>query len=137
MPERQPEADGGAVIENVDGEFPQRQRRDEGFDRGGQIGEAVFVLALPGHGGEAVAGQVRGDDPVGAREERDQIAELVGGGGEAVQEEDDGRVEGAGGAVEDVHAIGFEGGDLGLGWGGHGSGLASLSGFGCVCFSDS
>lgn len=88
MLERQPQPHRGAVIENVNGEPLQRERGDEGLDRGGQVSEGVFILAVHRDGGETVAGEVRGDDPVGAREQRDQVAELVGGGGEAVEEED-------------------------------------------------
>ena len=115
MLERQPQTDRGAIIENINREPRQPQLGDEGFHRGCQVSEVVFVLPLRRDGGETEAGEVRGDDAVGAREEGDQVAELVGGGGEAMQKEDDGCGGGASGAVEDVYAVGVDGGDLGLG----------------------
>jgi hypothetical protein len=110
--ERQAPGDGRAVVEDIHREALDLEGVEEGGGGEGQVGECVFVVALGGHVGEAVAWEVGGDDAVAGGEEGDEVAEHVRGGGEAVQEEEDGGGWGAGGAVEDVDAICLDGGDL-------------------------
>lgn len=99
--QRYAEGDGRAVVEDVDGVFVDFQGVEEFEGCGGEAGEGVVVRRRVGHGGEAEAGEVRGDDVVRFGELWDQVAVLEGGAGEPVQEEDGGVGGGAGGAVED------------------------------------
>lgn len=112
--ERDAEPDGRAVVEDVDSEGGEVEGRDEGEDAGGEGGEGVGIGG--GHGGEAEAGEVGGDKVVRFGENGDEVAELAGGGGEAVEEEERGVGGEAGGAVEDCLP------------GGEGEGFAGYSG---------
>ena len=112
--QREAEADGGAVVEDVDGVFGDGggELGEEGGDGGGDGVEGVGVGGADG--GEAEAWEVWGEDVVFWGEEGDEVAVLVGGGREAVEEEDGGEVGGAGFAVEDGFA-GGEGEEAGYG----------------------
>ena len=83
--QRQPEGNGCAVVEDVDCVGCDFRCEQEGSDDFCQVLECVGEVGRDGC--LAVAGEVRGDYVVGAREEGDQVAVLVRGGGKAVEEE--------------------------------------------------
>ncbi len=72
----------------------------EGLD---EVGEGETVVGWGG--GEAEAGEIRSEDVVGWGYERDEVAELVAGGGETVQEEEKGMGRGSGFGVGKVLAV--------------------------------
>jgi hypothetical protein len=90
-----------AIVEDVDAVFLGwvRYLRKEGRNGGGYVAEVVGVVA--GHRCETKAWKVGGNDAVLRREDGDEVAELVRGGREAVEEENGGRTGEASGAVED------------------------------------
>jgi len=61
---------------------------EEEADGLGEVGKGEVVVSRGG--GEAEAREIRGEDVVGWGEEADEVAELVAGGGETVQEEEKG-----------------------------------------------
>src|SRR5262249_60292330 len=64
--------------------------RDEPADGPGQIVEGVVELAARRGDGVAETGQIGRYDAVAVREQRDQVAEHVGRGGEAVEQQNRG-----------------------------------------------
>lgn len=69
----------------------------------GEVGEGEVVVGRGG--GEAEAGEVGSEDVVGWGEEADEVAELVAGGWETVQEKEKGIGRGSGFGVGKVRAV--------------------------------
>lgn len=103
--DRQAPADRGAIVEHVHGEAFDALGDGEGIDHAGQPVERVVEGETGRDGGLAEAGQVGRKDMPGVGQPRDQVAEHVRRGAEAVQQQDGGRVRRAGFAVEKVDAL--------------------------------
>src|SRR5262245_43084762 len=86
----EPVAHRGAVVEDVQGVAAQADRLDEPADHPREVVEGVVELAAGRRDGVAEAGEVGGGDAVAVREQRDQVAEHVRRGGEAVEQQDRG-----------------------------------------------
>lgn len=100
--QREPQANGSAVVENVNGEFRELQCVDEGADRCRDVLEGVFVLLLCGDFREPEARKIRGYHSVLAGKDRDEVSELVRRGREAVEKEDYWCCGRPSGAVEEI-----------------------------------
>ena len=73
------------------------------------MGEAIGEFRVIGRRTPAETGIVRRDDMVAVGQQRHEVAEHMGGGREAVQQEHHRRVGGPGLAVEDVDAVDLRG----------------------------
>ena len=107
--DRQAVADRGAVVLDVDGVFGQAELLGELVDHLRQVVEGVGELVVRRHRAVAVAGVVRRDHVILVRQRRDQIAEHLRAGREAVEQEDRRGVLRAGLAVEDVQVADLHG----------------------------
>ena len=98
--------------------FLQPDLLRELLDHLGQMVEGVVELVHGGHRAVAVAGVVRGHQMELVGQGRDQVAEHVRTGGEAVEQEDDGGVLRPRLAVENIQAVDLHGpvGHPGLGY---------------------
>ena len=99
------DADRPAVILQVEYVGGEAELVGEAFDHVGEPGEAVVELVDRWRAGIAEAGIVGRDHVILRGEIGDQVSEHVGGGGEAVQQQDRRRVRRAGLAIEDVEAV--------------------------------
>ena len=114
---RQAPADRCAVVEHVDRIAIQALFDREGIDDGSHFVErvvecdALFDRRLP------EARQVGGDHAVALRQDRDQVPEHVGGGTEAVEQQDGRGARRSGFAVEDVDPLDIGGAVVDLGGG--------------------
>src|SRR5262245_17257509 len=99
---REPVADRRAVILHVEGVLRQAEYRGELLDDGGEVIEGVSELVPRRHRAVAEAGVVGGEHAVAVGQGRDQVAEHLRAGREAVQQEYCRRVLWPGLAVEDV-----------------------------------
>jgi hypothetical protein len=89
--QRQPPADGCAVVLDVDRVPLQAEVVQQLVDMVGEVVERVAELVDARHVGVAEAGVVGGDDVVAVGQRRDQIAVLVRAGRRAVQQDHGGR----------------------------------------------
>jgi len=101
--EGETECDRGAVVEDVDGVTGDFQGGEEEADGLGEVGKGEVVVRRGG--GEAEAGEVGNEDVVGWGYERDEVAELIAGGGETVQQEGKGMGRGSSFGVGKVRAV--------------------------------
>ena len=107
--ERQPPADRRAVVHDVHGEALDPEPGQQAVDQLGVVVEGVGEGRPVRHVALAVARIVRRDHAVAVGERRDQVAEHVRGGREAVQQQHDRRVGRPRLAVEDAHAVDRDG----------------------------
>src|SRR5262249_14715888 len=98
----EPVADRRAVILHVEGVLRQTEYRGELLDDGSEVVEGVSELVPWRHRAVAEAGVVGGEQAVAVGQGRDQVAEHLRAGREAVQQEYCRRVLWPGLAVEDV-----------------------------------
>ncbi len=101
----EPQADGGAEVEDVEGEAVEAEGQAEALDDVGQGVEAVAEVLGCGAFAVAEAGVVGGDQPVAGAERVEEPPELVGGGRESVQQQEHGGVGRSGLPVEDAQAV--------------------------------
>ena len=122
-----PEGSWSAIVKDVDGELLHLERVEESSGGHGQRLERVRVVAGLRNHSEPVAREVGRDDPVLLGKDGNEVTVLERGGGEAVQEQDDGECSNGGGgssvgwvrlAVEDFDSVVDDDG-LGLGECGH------------------
>ena len=97
------ETDRRAIVEDVKRIAVQPDRLDEAADDLGKRVEAVGERAARRRLGLSEAGQVGSDHTVAVGQRADQVAEHVARRREAMQQQDDGRFDGTGLSVEDVH----------------------------------
>jgi hypothetical protein len=102
------ESGGSAVVEDVERIAGEAKRLGELVDGVRERVKGVLVPALAGNLREAKAGQVGGDDVIAIGQAGDEIAVLERGGGEPVEQKDDGSVDGAGFAIEDANSVGID-----------------------------
>ncbi|MNP15283.1 hypothetical protein D3C76_1076370 [compost metagenome] len=119
--QRQAQASGGAVVEEIHRITLESQYIDKLAQRLADRIEGVDVVTFSRHFGEAESGQVRRDEAVFVRQQRDQLAELVRRAGKAVQQQQYRRVDSAGFAIEHLDAVGFDEfvGNVGVSGSGH------------------
>ena len=120
--DRQAVADRGAVVLHVEGVLRQPELLGELVDHLRQVVERVRELVVRRHRAVAVAGVVGRDDVVLVRQRRDQVAEHLRAGREAVEQQDRRGVLRPGLAVEDVQVADLHGLVV------HGHGLLSRGG---------
>src|SRR4029077_1028522 len=101
---RKPVSDRRAIILHVEGVLRQTEYRGELLDDGGEVIEGVSELVPRRHRAVAEAGVVGGEHAVAVGQGRDQVAEHLRTGREAVQQEYCRRVPRPGLAVKDVQA---------------------------------
>ena len=102
MLDRKPEAGRRAIVEHIDGVAVEADGLGKAVDRLCDLVERVPFIR---HIGVAEARQIRSDDMEAVGEQRDEIAEHVAGGWEAVQQQQLRRARGASFAVENVAAV--------------------------------
>ena len=98
-----------AVVEDIDREAVEPDDLGEAVDHLGEIVEGVGELAARRQRGAAEARKVGRDDMEAVGEQRDQIAEHMARGGEAVQQQQLRRMGAARFAIEDVEAVDIDG----------------------------
>ena len=103
--ERQPPADGRPVVHDVHRETLDAELVEQPVDQFGEAVEGVGESGAIRHVALAEARIVRRDHAVAVGQRRDQVAEHVRGGREAVQQQHDRRVRRPGLAIEDPHAV--------------------------------
>ena len=115
MLDREPEAGRRAVVEHIDGVAIEADGLGEAVDR---LRDPVERIAFVRQIGVAEAREIGSDDMEAVGEPRNEIAEHVAGGREAVQQQQLRSARGACFAIEDVSAV-----DLGgpIMDGGHGA----------------
>ncbi len=101
----QSQADGGAEVEDVEREAVEAEGEAEALDHVGEGVEAVREAVGCGAVAAAEARVVGGYQAVAGAERVEQPGVLVRGGGEAVQQQEDGGVGRAGLAVEDAQTV--------------------------------
>jgi hypothetical protein len=110
MQQRDPVANGRAVIHHIHGICGESDCFHEGGDHLGIVLEGVLKGRVIRHAALAVAGIVWSHQAEGTGQPRDQIAKHIGRSGKAVEEQDHRRSFGTRFAVKDVqviHADGF------------------------------
>ena len=108
---RQREAQPGrrTIVEDIEREAVEPDHLGEAADRSGEIVEAVGELVARRQRGAAEARKVGRDHVEPVREQRDEVAEHVARGGEAVQQQKRRRIRAAGFAIEDLEAVDSDG----------------------------
>ena len=110
------QTDGRAVVEDIDGEFVEREGVEELSGGFGEVGEGVVVAEACRNFSEAEGREVRGNHSVTCGSEgRDEVAVLVRRAGIAVKEEDGCAGLWSGDSVEDLDAV-CESGEECLSW---------------------
>ena len=100
-------AHGRAVVHNIEGVLLQPDLLRELLDHFGQMIEGVFELVHSRHRAVTVAGVIRSDQVKLVGQHRDQIAEHVRTGREAVEQEHDWGILRPRLTVENIQAVDF------------------------------
>ena len=105
MPHREPEARGRAVVEDVEREAVEADELAETFHHPGQVVERIGELIPGRHRRASEAGQVGRDDMQAVGQAGNEVAEHVARAGEAVEQQQRGRLGIPGFAVEDIEPV--------------------------------